>query len=110
MMRDDLERAITFAIDDMRSQLATERGLKLHIIALSVITGMGRPALGDCNSMTECKVNGLTIRYRPKQRWLDVLYDGRVLTVKPCIGAVKVLHYTPGEWEVHLIEAKKVAA
>lgn len=65
-----------------------KRAFELHDLALSVVRTMGKPALGDCSSMTECKVRGLTIRYWPKERWLDVICDERVLTVErwpePC--------------------------
>ena len=107
---DELEDAITAALEQIRNGLVTSRALKLHTLALSVVKRNGRPALGDCSSMTECKVDGLTIRYWPKQHWLEILYSGKVLTVEPCAGALKVIHYTPGHWELDLIRAAKVAA
>ena len=54
--------------------------------------------------MTECKVGHLTIRYWEKEGWLDVICDGRVLTVE----ALQVIRYNPGGWENTLMEAARV--
>jgi hypothetical protein len=63
-----------------------ERAIELHDLALSVVRAIGKPARGDCSSMTECKIGGLTIRYWPKERWLDVICNGWVLTVERWAG------------------------
>jgi hypothetical protein len=80
------------------------RAIELHDLALSLVCATGRPALGDCSSMTECKVGQLTIRYRAKERWLDVICDGRVLTVE----VLQVIRYIPGGWETTLTRAARV--
>jgi hypothetical protein len=82
------------------------RAFELYDLVLWLVRTMGRPALGDCSSMTECKVGQLTIRYWEKERWLDVICNGRVLTVE----ALQVIRYIPGGWEEVLAQAAKVAA
>jgi hypothetical protein len=86
------------------------RLIELHDLALSLVRTMGRPALGDCSSMTECKVGQLTIRYRERERWLDVICDGRILTVERWAGSLQVIRYIPGGWEGVLAQAARVAA
>ena len=94
------------ADDTMVAALITyrRRAIELHDLALSLVRTKGRPALGDCSSMTECKVGHLTIRYWEKGGWLDVICDGRVLTVE----ALQVIRYNPGGWENTLMEAARV--
>jgi hypothetical protein len=86
------------------------RAFELHDLALSLVRTMGRPAFGDCSSMTEFKVGPLTIRYWAKERWLDVICDGRVLTVERWAGSLRVIRYIPGGWESVLAQSAKVAA
>ena len=81
------------------------RAFELHDLALSLVRTRGKPALGDCSSMTECKVGSLTIRYWAKEGWVDVICDGRVLTVE----ALQVIRYIPGAWESTLMQAAEVA-
>ena len=86
-----------------------KRAFELHDLALSVVRMMGKPAPGNCGA-TECKLGRLTIRYWPKQRWLDVICNGQVLTVERWAGALQVIRYIPGGWENTLMQAAKVAA
>ena len=92
-----------------REDIATERALKLHDLALSVVRSKGKRALGDPGAI-QCKYGNLIIRYWPKQHWLDVVCIERVLTVEDFAGRPHVTLYMPGHWERHLIEAAKVAA
>ena len=93
----------------IREDIAIERALKLHALALSVVRSKGRRALGDPGAI-QCKDGNLIIRNWPNQRWLDVICIERVLTIEHFGGRPRVTLYMPGHWERHLIEAAKVAA
>ena len=88
-----------------REDIAIERALEMHDLASSVVRSKGKRALGE-----QCKYGNLTIRYWPKQRWLDVVCIERVLTVESFAGRPNVTLYMPGHWERHLVEAARVAA
>jgi len=92
-----------------REDIATERALKLHALALSLLRSNGKRALGDPGAI-QCKYGNLIIRYWPKQHWLDVVCIERVLTVESFAGRPNVTLYMPGHWERHLVEAARVAA
>jgi len=86
-----------------------KRAFELHDLALSVVRMVGKPMLGD-RSVRECTLGRLTIRYWPRQQWLDVIYNGQVLTVERWAGALKVIQYVPGGWEGTLTRAAQMAA
>jgi len=92
-----------------REDIATDRALKLYDLALALLRSKGKRALGDPGAV-RCKYGNLTIRFWPKQHWLDVVCIERVLTVEPFAGRPHVTLYMPGHWERRLIEAAKVAA
>ena len=52
----------------------------------------------------------LNIEWRPEQGRLDIWSGRRVLSVERFRGKPQVIHYVPGPWELHLINAAKVAA
>jgi hypothetical protein len=52
----------------------------------------------------------LNIEWRPEQGQLDIWSGRRVLSVERFRGKPQVIHYVPGPWELHLINAAKVAA
>ena len=86
-----------------------KRAFELHNLALSVVRAMGRPVAGD-NSVLEHRLGRLTIRYWPRQQWLDVICNGHVLTVERWAGALQVKRYFPGGWELTLARAAQMAA
>ena len=86
-----------------------KRAFQLHDVALSVVRKVGKPALGNSDA-TECRLGRLTIRYWPKQHWLDVNCNGQVLTVERWAGAPHVIRYIPDAWERTLMQAAQVAA
>ena len=59
-----------------------KRAFELHDLALSAVRAMGTPASDEGALVMECKLGQIVIRYWPKQRWLDVICNGRVLTVE----------------------------
>jgi hypothetical protein len=86
-----------------------KRAFELHDLALSVVRRMGKPVLGD-PLVRDCTLGRLTIRYWPRQQWLDVICNGQVLTVERWAGALKVIRYVPGGWEGTLTRAAQMAA
>jgi hypothetical protein len=88
------------------TDIATERALKLHEIALSVLRVKGTVKLG-LGSGLEYRGTLLNIEWRPDQGQLDIWSGRRVLSVVRFRGKPQVIHYVP---EVHLINAAKVAA
>ena len=92
------------------TDIATERALKLHEIALSVLRVKGTVKLDGLASGLEYRGTLLNIEWRPDQGQLDIWSGRRVLSVERFSGKPQVIHYVPGPWERHLIEAAKVAA
>ena len=89
-----------------REDIAAERALKMHDLALSVVRAKGRPVVDGPDTVHEFRRGLLTIRYWPGRRSLDVVYVRKVLSVERWLGDLNVIHYGPGHW----IEAAKVAA
>jgi hypothetical protein len=91
-------------------EVAIERALKLHDLALSLLRAKGTVKLDGLASGLEYRGRLLNIEWRPEQRQLDIWSGRRVLSVERFRGKPQVIHYVPGPWELHLIEATKVAA
>ncbi len=89
-----------------REDIATERALKLHDLALSVVRAKGIPRLESSGTVLEYHYGHLNVQYRQGLGRLDVWFIRRVLSA----GKPQLMHYTPGEWERHLFEAARVAA
>ncbi len=80
------------------------RAFVLYERAKSVAEAKGRPINFGLTTMTEFRDQGLTIHYIPSSGHLDVWYRRKVLTINRTNGAMKVCRYSPGEWEVLLLE------
>jgi len=93
-----------------REDIATERALKMHDLALSVVRSKGVTRLEGSSTILEYKYGLLTIQYRSGVGCLDVWFVSRVLSVERFAGKPQLIRYVPGHWERHLIEAAKVAA
>jgi len=93
-----------------REDVATERALKLHDLALSVVRVKGTVKLDGLASGLEYRDDLFNIEWRPEQGQLDVWSGRRVLSVERFRGKPQIMRYTPGNWEHHLINAAKVAA
>ncbi len=93
-----------------REDIAIERALKLHDLALSVLRAKGVVKLDGLASGLEYRHGLLNIQYRPDQGQLDVWFERRVLSVERFRHKTQVLRYVPGHWERHLFEAARVAA
>jgi hypothetical protein len=93
-----------------REDIAQERALKLHDLALSVLRAKGVVKLDGTASGLEYRHGLLNIQYRPDQGQLDVWSERRVLSVERFGRKTQIIRYVPGPWELHLIEAAKVAA
>ena len=87
-----------------------ERALRMHDLALSVVRSRHVTRLEGSATLLEYRYGRLTILYRPSDGWLDVWFVQKVLSVERFTGKPQLIHYTPGHWERHLIEAAKVAA
>jgi hypothetical protein len=90
--------------------IANERALKLYEVALSLLRLKGTVKLDGLASGLEYRGRLLNIEWRPDQGQLDIWSGRRVLSVERFCGKPQVIHYLPGRWELHLIEAVKVAA
>ena len=84
--------------------------LKLHDLALSVLRVKGTVKLDGLASGPEYRGRLLNIEWRPDQGQLDIWSGRRVLSVERFCGKSQVIHYVPGPWERHLINAATVAA
>ena len=93
-----------------RDDIVTERALKLHDLALSLLRVKGTVKLDGLVSGLEYRGGLFNIEWRPDQGQLDIWSGRRVLSVERFRGKPQVIHYVPGPWEMHLIEAVKVAA
>ena len=93
-----------------RDDVAKERALKMHDLALSVLRVKGTVKLDGLASGLEYRGRLLNIEWRPEQGQLDIWCGRRVLSVERFRGKPQVIHYVPGSWELHLINAAKVAA
>ena len=90
-----------------REEVAQERALRLHDLALSVLRAKGVVKLDGPASGLEYRHGLLNIQYRPDQAQLDVWFERRVLSVERFRRETQVLRYVPGHWELHLIAAAK---
>jgi hypothetical protein len=93
-----------------REDIATERALKMHDLALSVMREKGTPIPVGPIPIMEYRRGLLAVRYWPKQGRLDVWHGSKVLSVERWGSKPQIIRYTPGDWERHLINAAKVAA
>ena len=93
-----------------REDIATERALKMHDLALSVVRSKGVTKLKGSTTVLEYRYRMLLIQYRSGQGALDVWFNRKVLAVERFAGKPQIIRYEPGHWERHLIEAAKVAA
>lgn len=90
--------------------MTSERALKMHDLALSVVRSKGVTKLEGSTSLLAYRYGLLTIEYRSEHGQLDVWFLQRVLSVERFGGTPQIIRYLPGDWERHLIEATKVAA
>jgi hypothetical protein len=93
-----------------REDIATERALKMHNLALSVVRSKGVTRLEGSTSLLEYRYGLLTIQYRSGHGCLNDWFVRKVLSVERFAGKPQLMHYVPGHWERHLTEAAKVAA
>jgi hypothetical protein len=93
-----------------REDIATERALKLHDLALSVVCSKGMTRQEGPTTVLEYRYGLLNIQYRSGHGQLDVWFVRKVLSVERFAGKPQLIHYVPGYWERDLIVAAKVAA
>ena len=93
-----------------REDITTERGLRMHDLALSVVRSKGMPKLEGSTTTLEYRYGMLTIQYRSGLGQLDVWFTRKVLSVERFAGKAQLIHYAPGHWEHHLIGVAKAAA
>jgi hypothetical protein len=90
--------------------MTTERALKMHDLALSVVRSRGVTKLEGSTTVLEYRYGRLMIQYRSGKGELDVWFERRVLSVERFAWKPQIIRYTPGDWECLLINAAKVAA
>jgi hypothetical protein len=90
--------------------IQTERALKMHDLALSVVRSKGVPTLEGHTTVLEYRYGLLTIQYRSGVGALDVWCVQKVLVVDRFAGKPQLIRYVPGAWERVLVQAAKVAA
>ena len=93
-----------------REDIAKERALKMHDLALSVVRSKGVPRLDGSTTVLEYRYGLLTIHYRSGVGALDVWCVHKVLVVDRFAGKPQLIRYVPGAWERVLLQAAKVAA
>jgi hypothetical protein len=93
-----------------RADIATERALKMHDLALSVVRSKGETKLEGSTAVLEYRYGLLLIQYRSGKGELDVWFGSRVLSVERFAWKPQIIGYEPGDWERHLINTAKVAA
>ena len=94
-----------------REDIATERALKMHDLALSVVRSKGVTRLEGSTTVLEYRYGLLTIHYRSGVGALDVWCVHKVLVVDSFAGKAQLIRYVPGAWERTLVQAAaKVAA
>jgi len=86
-----------------REQIASERALKLHDDALSVVRSKGVPKLDGSATVIEYRYGLLVIQYYSGLGQLDVWFGDRVLSVERYAFKPMVTLYLPGLWEEQLI-------
>jgi hypothetical protein len=82
----------------------TKRALEMYELALSVVEAKGVVPVG-LTTYREYRAGTLTIIYLPMSGHLDVWYRRKVLTINRWYETLKVVHYSPGQWEEQLEEA-----
>ena len=93
-----------------RDDIAKERALKMHDLALSVVRSKGVPRLDGSATVLEYRYGLLTIHYRSGVGALDVWCVHKVLVVDRFAGKPQLLRYVPGAWERVLMQAATKAA
>jgi len=92
-----------------RKDIAKERALKMHDLALSVVRSKGVPRLDGSTTVLEYRYGLLTIHSGVGA--LDVWCVHKVLVVDRFAGKPQLIRYVPGAWERVLLQAAtRVAA
>ena len=93
-----------------RDDIATERAVEAPRSCVVVVACEGDGQAGRLGQRARYRGGLFNIECRPDQGQLDIWSGRRVLSVERFRGKPQVIHYVPGPWELHLIEAVKVAA
>jgi len=88
----------------------TERALKMHDLALSVVRSKGRPKLDGSATVIEYRYGLLTIQYFSGLGQLDVWFGDRVLSAERFAFRPQIIRYVSGLWEEQLIHVAQAAA
>ena len=79
-----------------REDIATERALKMHDLALSVVRSKGVTRLEGSSTILEYRYGRLLIQYRSGVGCRDVWFVSRVLSVERFAGKPQLVRYVPG--------------
>ena len=79
-----------------REDVATERALKMHDLALSVVRSKGLTKLEGSTTVLEYRYGQLMIQYRSGKGELDVWFERRVLSVERFAWKPQIIRYTSG--------------
>ena len=89
----------------------TQRALKMHDLALSVMRDKGTPIPIGAIPIMEYRRGTVAVRYWPQRGRLYVWHGGsKVLAIERWGGKLQLKRYEPGHWEHVLMDAAKVAA
>jgi len=78
------------------------RALELYELAFKVVEGRGICLTLGVTPFQEYRTETLTIHYLPKSGHMEVWSGRKVLTIERYRGNLRVIRYSPGEWEDEL--------
>src|SRR5436853_6612382 len=87
--------------------MTTERALKMHDLALSVVRSKGVPRLDGSTAVLAYRYGLLTIHYRSGVGALDVWCVHKVLGVDRFAGTPQLIRYVPEHLERGLMKAAR---
>ena len=78
------------------------RALEMYQLALSLVEADGVPLALGVTPFKEYRTETLTIHYLPKWGHMEVWSGRKVVTIERYGGNLRVIRYSPGEWEDEL--------
>ena len=81
------------------------RARRLYKLASSLAEAKGTLVTIGLMTLKEYRSGSLIVRYQPAVGWLDVWAVRKVLSVKRWDGKLRVIRYSPGQWEQELTAA-----
>jgi uncharacterized protein YfaT (DUF1175 family) len=76
--------------------------LELYMMAVSLVEGNGTLITIGVTTLREYRSGSLIIHYKPSTGHIDVWSRRKVFSVTRFQDGLRVIQYTPGEWETEL--------